>query len=51
MHEEELEPQVEMLRDEVDSLREDIEKLSKIEVFTKGILKDDNKAKEARDFL
>jgi hypothetical protein len=50
-HEEELEPQIEMLRDEVDSLREDIEKLSKIEVFTKGILKDDNKAKEAQDLL
>lgn len=50
-HEEELEHQVEMLRDEVGSLREDIEKLSKIEVFTKGILKDDNKAEEAQDFL
>jgi hypothetical protein len=51
MHEEELGTQVETLRDEVDNLREDIEKLSKIEVFTKGILKDANKAKEAQDFL
>jgi len=51
MHEEELEHQVEMLRDEVGSLSEDIEKLSKIEVFTKEILKDDNKVKPAQDFL
>jgi uncharacterized protein HemX len=50
-HEEELEHQVEMLRDQVGSLREDIEKLSKIEVFTKEILKDDNKVKKDQDFL
>lgn len=50
-HEEELEHQVEMLRDQVGSLREDIEKLSKIGVYTKEILKDDNKAKKDQDFL
>jgi len=50
-HEEELEHQVEMLRDEVGSLREEIEKLSKIGVYTKEILKDDNKAKKDQDFL
>jgi hypothetical protein len=50
-HEKELEHQVEMLRDEVGSLREDIEKLSKVEVFTKEILKDDDKVKKDQDFL